>query len=65
MGGNPSEIGCLVCFIPGKFAVESLVKEGESRAKKSEEKKGFLNIILGEVGFICFLRPINFLMAFV
>ena len=25
----------------------------------------FLNIILGEVGFICFLNPINFLTAFV
>ena len=47
-----------------KISVESLIKEGGWSPKKYEENRNF-RFHFGEVGFIGFLRLIQFLTAFV
>ena len=46
------KLGVLSVLFQVKFSVESLIKEGEKLAKIAEGKKGLLNIIFGEVGYI-------------
>ena len=64
MGGNPSESGCLVCFVPGKVCCWNIDQRRIKMVKNSWRIKCLSNIILVEVGFICFLNPIHFLTDF-
>ena len=61
--GIPLKVGVLSVLFQGDFAAEIFIKEIERR-QKNEEKRTF-KYHFGEVGFICFLSPINFLTAFV
>ena len=64
-GGNYSESGCLVCFIPSNVCFWKLYQRRRKLHKNSWRKKGPLNIIFGEVVFISFLSCMNFLTDYV
>ena len=57
------KVGCLVCFITrNSFLLKDLSKKDKGDHKQLNLKESTFKYHFGEeVGFICFLDPINFL----